>query len=245
MPVTRRKVAAIEQHGQTHIERGQRRRLSKVQPRLIDVQEHRLAAEADEGCGKSIVAGMAEDYKARAAEQFLAPRDERLAPAMRAQGRPQFGARSRHHHAAFVELGQRVAQGTTRRAASLARIAQSRYVTPVEGRLAAREGEPDQRIEQIMPVAGPRRDLAGQEGSFLVSIRSTGRLDKAQRRAAARYQPAVKGCSIQPGYFRCAVGKPGPQKSRQRMKFVAGWGHARRQATDSPARSGTSLSPTR
>ncbi|MDP2822312.1 MAG: hypothetical protein Q8O52_06495 [Sulfuritalea sp.] len=225
MPVTRRKISGIKQHGKTGIECGHGRRLGQVEPLFIDIHEKRLAAQPDKGCGKGIMAGMAEDQKACAAPQFLTPRNKNLPPAMRAQGRPQIGATAGDDHAAFVELGECIAQRAARCACLFPRLVQGIDVAPVERRLGFWKSQPDQRIEQVMPVVGPRRDLASQESPLFIGICGGSRRHKAQRRAAARDQPTLAGGSIQQGDIRSSGGKPGPQESREGMEIRPGRGH--------------------
>jgi len=188
-----------ERERQMRVKRGQRCRLGQVQPRVVDIHEHGFAAQPDNGCGKGIVAGMAENDKAGGAQQFFAPLDENLAPAMRAQGRPEIGAGAGHNHAAFVKLRQCIAQ----RAAGCVSLFPGRFqccnMTPVECCLGPRKTQPDQRIEQVMRVVRSRRDLTGQASPLFVGLGIGGWRHEAQGRAAARRQPALAGFGIQSG----------------------------------------------
>jgi hypothetical protein len=106
------------------------------------------------------MAGVAEDDEARAAQQLVAPLDENLAPAMGASARHRSGAvpaTTTPHSSNWVSASRRAPRP---HAAAAARASKSRMVAPVERRLAAREGQPDQGIEQVMAVVGARRDLA-------------------------------------------------------------------------------------
>jgi hypothetical protein len=97
-----------------HAQGGGRR---QIQPRRIDLDEQRLAAQADEGHRQRVMAGVTEDDEAGAVQQLVAPLDENLAPAMFAQRPPQIRRRARDDDTAFVELRQRVAQGAASGAA--------------------------------------------------------------------------------------------------------------------------------
>ncbi|MCX7164026.1 MAG: hypothetical protein WCI19_01770 [Betaproteobacteria bacterium] len=170
---------------------------------------------------------MAEDQEAGTRKQFRAARHKHLAPAMPAQGPPQIGAATRHHHTAFVELGQRVAQRAARGASLLPRRADCSEVAPVERRLGLRQGQPYQRVEQVMAVVGPRRHLAGEKGPLLVSFRYGRRRDKAQLRTAAGDQAALAGSGIQCRDIRRYGIEPGPQEGRKRVKLRCDRGHCR------------------
>ncbi|MCX7165423.1 MAG: hypothetical protein NTV11_04000 [Rhodocyclales bacterium] len=143
------------------------------------------------------MAGMAEDQEARCAQQLGAAQDEHLAPPMRAQALPQPGGGSGHNHAAFIELGQGIAQRPSLVNSLFPRLLQGRNVAPVKGRLGLRKGQPDQRVEQVMPVVRTRRDRAGEGGLLLISPCIRRRHDKIQRHAVARDQPALTGCCVQ------------------------------------------------
>jgi hypothetical protein len=123
-------------------------------------------------------------------KQLVAPLDENLAPAMFAQRPPQIRRRARDDDTAFVELRQRVAQGAASGAAGR-RASQGVMVAPVDRRLAAREGEPDQRIEQIMPVAGTRGDRALAVSTLLVALVVRNGPDNSPARSGTSRSPAV------------------------------------------------------
>ncbi|MDA8258953.1 MAG: hypothetical protein M0Z99_25520 [Betaproteobacteria bacterium] len=157
---------------------------------------------------------MAEDDEAHAVQQLRAPVDEDFAPAMRAQARPEFRRASGDHHAAFVELGQRIAQRAAFGTALAARVRERRKMAPVECRLGQRQGQPDQRIEQVMPVAGACRDFAGKESTLLVAVRTTEGLDKTQGDATAGDQLLLAGQGVEPSQVRRAAREPRSQKHR-------------------------------
>ncbi|MDP2132310.1 MAG: hypothetical protein Q8J99_01740 [Sulfuritalea sp.] len=87
-------------------------------------------------------------------------------------------------------------------------------VAPVQRCFGQRQGEPDQGIEHVMPVAGTCRDLAGEENPLLVTVRTAGRFDKAQGDATARDQPALAGHGVEPDQVRRAARKPRLQERR-------------------------------
>ncbi|MDP1613957.1 MAG: hypothetical protein Q8M11_23080 [Sulfuritalea sp.] len=183
------------------------------------MHEQGFATQSDKGRGQGIDAGMAEDHEARRAQQLVATLDEDLAPAMRAQCLPQTGGRTGDDHAAFVELGQCVAQAAARRSSLRARRAQRCYMAPIEYRLGQRKGEPDQRIEQVVPIVEACLDLTGQKGMFFIADRLRRRLDEPQRRAVAGDQLALRGDGVQRGEIGRAVDQPGLKKRRKRMKL--------------------------
>nr|WP_231851024.1 hypothetical protein [Sulfuritalea hydrogenivorans] len=168
---------------------------------------------------------MAEDDEAGGAQQLFAPLDKNFPPAMRAQGRPEIGAGTRHDHAAFVELGQRVAQRAARGATLLLQHLERGNVASIECRLGPGETQPDQRIEQIMQIVGSRRNLAAQKRPRLVAFRVFRWRHKAQCRAIPGAQPALPRHFIQAGNIRRSGGKPGLKEGRERMKARSAHGH--------------------
>ncbi len=87
---------------------------------------------------------------------------EEFLPAKFAQQIRQAGIRAHHDDAAFVEKRQRITKATPLAVLRLCRAAccQHRpHMRFVDGRLGLREGQPDQGIEEIVPIAGTRRNL--------------------------------------------------------------------------------------
>jgi biotin carboxyl carrier protein len=82
----------------------------------IDLDEQGLAAQADKGRGQQVVAGVAEDDKARAVRSSSSRRSTKTSRQRWAHSPATIRLRiAGNHHAAFVELGQRIAQGAARR----------------------------------------------------------------------------------------------------------------------------------
>jgi hypothetical protein len=208
------KRAVLESRRQPGIELVQRIRAGgNCQPRRIDLDEQRLSAEADEGRAQRIVAGVAEDDEARAAQQFGTTLDEDVAPAMGAQALPQVGCRAGDDHAAFVELRQGVTQGTPRRIARRTGR-QERFAMPsIHHRLAAREGQPDQGVEQVVAVVGTRGDFTAAPGALFIALPIVARRNEAQRRAISGAYAARGGGVIQRREIGNAVLQPGCEES--------------------------------
>jgi hypothetical protein len=151
---------AIEQLRQTGVKFRQLFAHRQVQPGHLDLDEQRLAAKADEGRGEQRHGWHGRTRETGAVHQFLATLDEKLPPAMGTQRPPQFrrGAGHRRHRirrtASARRAGRRVPCCPV-----AATAAGSGIVAPVERCLAARKGQPDQRVEQVVPVVGTRRHL--------------------------------------------------------------------------------------
>lgn len=101
----------------------------------------------------------------------------------------QIGICGDHHHATLVELSHRVTLRTPPGQASSQSLLKDVDMQAIQGLLAARPGQPGQRIEVIMPVVYACRHLARGMNVRLVTIQSQGRTNKAQGRPPTAPQP--------------------------------------------------------
>ena len=100
---------------------------------------------------------MADDDEAHGHPDIGAPIDEQFLPFETPQQFEQLRAAGQDSDAAFVEVGQRVARAAARGARRL----HGGDVRGDDRPLGPRKGQPDQSVEEVVPVAWPRLDLAG------------------------------------------------------------------------------------
>nr|WP_243642537.1 hypothetical protein [Sulfurisoma sediminicola] len=258
-----RLVSRINPCGQPSIDRRELRSQGLFQPRCIDHHAERLGGQADEGHTQALHAGMAEEEEAHLRRDFTAAIGEDLAPAMGADAGPQRHVGAGDDEAAFVELRQRIAQTAAIPATERAALGHRAVVLAVERCLSLRIGQPDQRIEGVVPVVGAGLDLAMQPGTLLVGQCRTAGGNEAQRLAVARRDAMRSDQFVQrktrhrryaaqhlPRHDRRERGQqvkhrgraPAGRARSQSRRSLAHFHACNRQATVSPARNGTSAS---
>ncbi|MDP2792749.1 MAG: hypothetical protein Q8O25_01485 [Sulfurisoma sp.] len=171
--------------GQPGIDVGPLRIGIPVKPRVINTHAQRLGGEPDKRRAQAIHAGVTEYEETHFHFHFRASSGENLAPAVGADTVPQRHVGAGHDQAAFVELGQRVAQATATLARGGAARRHGQVVLAVESRLGLRKGQPHQRVVGVVPVVGTGLDFAVKPGAFLVGQRRAAGGDEAQRLAVA------------------------------------------------------------
>ncbi len=211
--------------------------------------QDRLGRQAAKGVEQAFVGRMAEDDEAHGTQHVCPVFGKERPPAELAQQVEQSGLARQHDDPALVEMGQRVALAATHRAGRRHRL----HMARADGQLGLRKAQPDQRVEEIMPVSRPRLDLAGIPDAAFIdetiglrrnetdapAIRRKDRESRRQRGDCRRIrrrrqlpEPAaqriVKWRSKSPGNARRVAG------ARPQRIF---------QDRVSPARSGTIVSP--
>ncbi|HWS74916.1 MAG TPA: hypothetical protein VN324_07220 [Quisquiliibacterium sp.] len=143
---------------------------------------------------------MTEDDHAGTVEEALPAEHEQRLPVERPQRRGDGGVVREQQRGVLVEQRGGVAQ---RAAAGADAVGGDRpRLQAVELRLDPREGQPDQRVEEVVPAAGlvePGRHLAGRPDVDLVGRAPGGTgIDEADRQAVGVAKPARRCQRVQP-----------------------------------------------
>src|SRR5688572_27122947 len=155
--------------------------------------DERLARNTRPGLRRFLQRRVAEDADAHPLAYPLAMLPEQLLPAHLLQERNQPAVLALDDGATLVEYREQVAQPAA--PAALARDLGG--VHRIDARLAARKGEPDERVEEIVQVVRPRLDASGLIDFDLVVRVFRGGRDEVQRLAALRPDLLFRGEAIQ------------------------------------------------
>ena len=160
---------------------------------------------------QAFIGGVAENDEAHGTHHVGPAFGKECFPLEVTQQVEQFRLTGKYDDSAFIEVGQ----GIARRAARHTGRRHRPPVAPAEDPLGLRKTQPDQRIEEIMPVAGARLDFAGVANPAFVG--EAVRLRRHETDAPAiRRKDGKRSASAATAAVSGSPSGPGGKRSSQR-----------------------------